>query len=100
MKAVLDYLIANAPEGNEGAAELQIVMKQGAGFAGAVKHSEFGDTIYEMISIGQNPETQRALAVTVYFNSDDVLSVQTARVDEQSSILMPKGSGIQMPGLS
>jgi hypothetical protein len=100
MKAVLDHLIANAPEENEGAAELQIVMKQGAMWAGAVKHSEFGDTIYELITIGQNPQTQQALSVVIYFNSDDVLSVQATQHQEKSVILTPRGSGIQMPGLS
>jgi hypothetical protein len=58
MKAVLDHLIATAPEGNDGAAEVQVILKKGAAFAGATKHSELGDGIYEMITMGQNQQTR------------------------------------------
>lgn len=98
MKTVLDHLIATAPDENNGAVQIQLTVGV-TGYAGAVKKSELGDDIYELLTVGQTPD-QRPVMVTVYVCASDITSIQVMSSEKPSSLVVPKKSGLVMPGLS
>ena len=98
MKKVLDYLISQAPDENDGAAQVQVTVGA-VGYAGAIKKSSVGDDIYEMLTVGQTPQ-QQPVMVTIYIKASAITSVQMMNSEEPSSLLIPKDrGGIKMPGL-
>lgn len=105
MKKVIDHLIAEAPETNDGAAEVQVITTKGGMFSGAIKRSELGDDIYEIVSIGMRagPNGQplpnsEPFAVKIYLLADEISIVQTQMKVDPKRIITPSRGGIAIPG--
>lgn len=99
MKKLIDRLIADAPPENEGAVSLQIQLG-GSTFAGAVKHSN-EDGLYEMITIGQNPQTRQPMGIRVYLKADAIEAVFAPMEGEMpKGLSLPSKSGLVIPGMS
>jgi hypothetical protein len=111
MRNLIDYLISQAPEENDGAVEAQLILKNGMQIAGAIrkipfKSEEFpnGATFnyYCMTTIGQR-QTQNGsggqpepVAVDAYFDAEDVIMVHIAK-GAPSALVIPNRK--IMPGL-
>lgn len=94
MKDFLDKLIAEAPEENEGAVQLQLQIG-GANYAGAMKHSEHKG-LYEIITIGT--QGGQPVPCRIIFTARVVETVQLL-MDSAEMTLTQRKSGIIVPGL-
>ncbi len=96
---LLDALIAAAPEENKGAAEMQIILRPGAAFAGATRKTQWPG-LYVTTSIGNQAgkgESPRPIPVELYFLSRDVLRVDLMK--EPSRVQVVSNNGAVIPGL-
>ena len=89
-KTLLDKLISEAPEENDGAVSLQLQI-DGQTYAGAVKNSSDHEGLYELITVGQ--QQHGTLMVTVYFDIDSVGAIFVPS-GETSQIVTGRPSGI------
>lgn len=94
MTDVLNDLIAAS---HEGAVELQVVVG-GQMLAGAVREHKPG--VFELLTVGQHPQTGRALPIRTFFRGENctVIFVPPDSEDEPR-ILTPKGRNT-IPGIS
>lgn len=103
MKDILDKLIADAPDDNQGAVELQIQI--GAlQYAGALRPSDEFDGLYELMTIAQKPSTDGRSAVPfalrIVFRPEAVTAVFIpAGEQETSNLYVPKRGNI-VPGIA
>ena len=98
MKAVLDKLIADAPEENKGAAEVQLQIGGGA-YAGALKQSDDFDGLYELMTVGQRPGKlgAQAFMVRIVFKAD---AVDAAFIPHDGDMgELSTQSGLVVPGV-
>lgn len=100
MKSILDKLISEAPEENQGAFEGQISFRRGGSIAGAIRHFE-GD-IYEATGIADKPipgtkETKK-IVTKMYFSSGDVVLIAVEVRPDIPQIITPGGNDLHIPG--
>ena len=97
MKDLLEKLIDEAPEGNDGAIDLQIQLG-GQMYAGAIKKSDEHPKLFEMIMIGQNSKTAEMTAMRIFMDPKAIQAVFVPM--EQSPVYVPKKSSLVIPGMS
>lgn len=98
---VLEHLIDNAPPENQGAAEVQILLRVGpVAWNGPTRRGEFPGT-FVTTSLAEKTDEQTGRKahrlLDVHFLGDDLLRVETSRDHEPSRIVAVTGAGL--PGL-
>lgn len=99
MNEVLKDLIEAAPEENQGAIDIQVVLRNGMGMIGAVRKHEKFDDVYKMDAVVTDQRGAPQGTTNIYFHGHDILRLDEAKnMEKQVDLSLPKGMG-SIPGL-
>lgn len=93
-----DLLEKRIDASDEKIASLQLQIG-GQLFAGAVRRSDEGDGLFEILTVGHSPDRQ-PLMVRVTFRGDACEAIFEPHEKQSSDIFVPKKSGLVIPGVS
>jgi hypothetical protein len=97
MKDVIEKLIADAPEGNEGAIDIQVQLGAQM-YAGALKKSDEHVGFFEMIMVGQDSRSGQMTTAKIIMDPAAIQAVFVP-IGSESAIYKPT-SGLSIPGMS
>jgi len=96
MTEILDHIIGKQPKENEGAAQLQLSFKNNRAIGGAVRKSEV-DGVFELLTPagrkGPNGQDEVVGMVTIYFDPEELSTVEVLKLEEKSNLVIPRFDG-------